>query len=233
MKTSVFRNGALALAVAAAMPLAADELQLSGTQPNVASEAGSAGEFGKAGHTGDTYIVELVGDPVATYDGGVRGFKATSNKATGANRLDTNSKASKAYRKHLKNKQADFKKDTGISSKVTTEYQIVLNGMAVRMSEAEAEAMAARPDVLRVTKERIETLNTDVGPEWINAEDIWGGPPNNVNHSQGEGLVINASRAVLYADAEDASGGARAAAESFRVEIRRLQAELRPDRAMV
>jgi len=50
---------------------------------------------------------------------------------------------------------------------------------------------------------------------------------------QGEGLVINASRAVLYADGENAAAGARAAAEAFRAEMIRLQAELRPDRAVI
>ncbi len=51
--------------------------------------------------------------------------------------------------------------------------------------------------------------------------------------SNGEGLVINASRAVLYADAEDVAAGARGAADAFRQEISRLQTELRPDRAVV
>ena len=51
--------------------------------------------------------------------------------------------------------------------------------------------------------------------------------------ADGRGLVINASRAVLYADAEDPGAGARSAAESLRAEISRLQVELRPDRAMV
>lgn len=51
--------------------------------------------------------------------------------------------------------------------------------------------------------------------------------------SNGEGLIINASRAVLYADSENAASGARDAAEAFRAEISRLQAEVRPDRAMV
>lgn len=51
--------------------------------------------------------------------------------------------------------------------------------------------------------------------------------------SNGKGLVINASRAVLYADSEDPSAGARAAAEAFRAEISRLQTELRPDRAVI
>jgi len=51
--------------------------------------------------------------------------------------------------------------------------------------------------------------------------------------SNGQGLVINASRAVLYASADDPKAGAREAAETFRAEISRLQAELRPDRAVV
>jgi orotidine-5'-phosphate decarboxylase len=51
--------------------------------------------------------------------------------------------------------------------------------------------------------------------------------------SNGQGLVINASRAVLYADADDPRSGARTAAEEFRAEIVRLQSELGPHRAVV
>ena len=39
------------------------------------------------------YFVQFEGDPVATYMGDVKGFAATSNRATGANKLNTNSKA--------------------------------------------------------------------------------------------------------------------------------------------
>ena len=51
--------------------------------------------------------------------------------------------------------------------------------------------------------------------------------------SAGQGLVINASRSVLYADASNPAGGARSASESLRTEISRLQAELRPDRTVI
>ncbi|MEZ5560513.1 MAG: orotidine-5'-phosphate decarboxylase [Pseudomonadales bacterium] len=52
--------------------------------------------------------------------------------------------------------------------------------------------------------------------------------------SSGHGLVINASRAVLYAgDGPDFAAAARAAAESLRDEIRRLQIEMAPDRTVV
>ncbi len=51
--------------------------------------------------------------------------------------------------------------------------------------------------------------------------------------SAGQGLVINSSRAVLYADSQDPAAGARAEAEATRARMLELQAELRPDRAVV
>lgn len=49
--------------------------------------------------------------------------------------------------------------------------------------------------------------------------------------STGRGLVVNTSRAVLYADAQDPGNGARRTAEAFRAEIEQLRAELYPGRA--
>ncbi|MGD8830376.1 MAG: orotidine-5'-phosphate decarboxylase [Pseudomonadales bacterium] len=51
--------------------------------------------------------------------------------------------------------------------------------------------------------------------------------------SRGQGLVINASRSVLYTDDEDPMAGTRRAAESLVAEIRALQASLEPSRAAV
>lgn len=52
--------------------------------------------------------------------------------------------------------------------------------------------------------------------------------------SSGQGLVINASRAVLYADrGTDYALASETAARTLRDEIRRLQAEIAPHRAMV
>ncbi|MDH3401400.1 MAG: S8 family serine peptidase [Chromatiales bacterium] len=154
----------------------------------------SQGEFGKASYASENgrsvYIIQLADQPVATYDGSIQGLEATSNKITGASKLNTNSKESKAYRKYLKGKQDKFIADAGITSGVKYEYQYVLNGLAVEMTPDQAKAMASVPGVKSVTRERIETLNTDAGPEWINAGAIWGGTPNNVPHSQGQGVVI-------------------------------------------
>lgn len=51
--------------------------------------------------------------------------------------------------------------------------------------------------------------------------------------SRGQGLIINASRSVLYADPDSPAQGAASAAEALRVEINRLLAEICPQRASV
>jgi uncharacterized repeat protein (TIGR01451 family) len=183
----------LAVSLASVSAYAA-ELELSGNQPVMVGNGISDGDWGKPGYSTEAgegvYIVEFVAPPVATYNGGIKGLKATSNRSTGAKKLNTNSKESKAYRKYLKQNQDKFVANIGAQKQVKASYQYVFNGVAVTMSAGEAEAIASRPDVKKVYRERMETLNTDNGPQWIDADKIWGGPPNNVSHSQGEGIVI-------------------------------------------
>ncbi|GAB3272451.1 S8 family serine peptidase [Parahaliea aestuarii] len=187
------------LPLAAAVTIAsasagASDLQLSGEQPTIVGSAPSTSESGKPEYRSEggrsVYFVQLEDEPVATYNGGIKGLPATSNKATGKNKLDTRSKNSKAYRQYLKGKQDKFSAQAGIKGSVRKDYQVIFNGMAVEMTPEEADAMARMPGVKAVIRERHERPNTDAGAEWINADAIWPGPPNNVPHNQGEGLVI-------------------------------------------
>ena len=187
--------GALA-AVTVAFPLtaSANDLSVAASQPTVAGNLDSGLETKKVTSQSNVYFVQLEGDPVATYMGGVSGLKATSNRATGANRLNTNSKASKKYKEHLQKKQAKFASDSsstiGRSLNVQRDFQIVLNAVTAELSEEEAEALRSMPGVKAVVRERHEVLLTDVGPGFINAPFALSGPPNNVSHSMGEGIVI-------------------------------------------
>jgi subtilisin family serine protease len=172
----------------------ADDLVPAANQPTAARNLGTGTDARKPGYESNVYIIQLEDDPVAAYMGGIKGLPATANRATGANKLDTNSKASKKYRAHLKQKQQEFLADSqkaiGRSVDITYDYQIVLNALAAEMSEAEADALRSIPGVKAVVRERYEVPLTDVGPEWINAPDILSGPPNNLPHSMGEGIVI-------------------------------------------
>ena len=108
-----FRLGHLCLAVSlASLPVFAADLELAGSQPTLVGNGASDGDWGKSGYSAvdgkSVYIVELSAAPVATYDGNVKGYKATSNRSTGAKKLNTNSKESKAYRKFLKKNQFEL-----------------------------------------------------------------------------------------------------------------------------
>lgn len=195
-----FRLRYITVACALAMPAVANELKApSGfkalvTQPTIMRNVATDSESAKAGQpiveARSVYIVQLEDKPVATYEGGIARLAATSNRMTGAKKLNVHSKKSKAYRSYLKKKQNKLIAASGISGKVKFDYQLVFNGLAVEMTAQQAKAMSGLPGVVKVSRERVETLNTDSGPAQINAGSIWGGPPNNVPHSRGENIVI-------------------------------------------
>jgi uncharacterized repeat protein (TIGR01451 family) len=172
----------------------ANDLTPAANQPTAVRNLDYGTDARKPGYESNVYIIQLEDDPVATYMGGIKGLPATANRATGANKLNTNSKASKTYRAHLKQKQqkllADSQNAIGRSIDVNFDYQIVLNAVAAELSESEADALRNMPGVKAVVRERFEVPLTDAGPQWINAPDILSGPPNNLPHSMGEGIVI-------------------------------------------
>lgn len=173
---------------------AAANLGLSAQQPERVASPDSAEAATKSSFQSNVYIVQLEEPPLATYSGGIKKMAATSNRVTGAKKLNTNSKASKEYKRFLKGMQAKRLKQSeaavGRSLQVTHDFQVVFNGFAVELEAGEADILRAQPGVVSVTRERFEQIQTDVGPEWINAPAIWSGPPNNVAHSRGEGIVV-------------------------------------------
>ena len=104
---------ALAFTLGAAVPASAQELADDASQPTVVGEVGGPSEMAPIKPSGSgagpaVYIVQLDDSAVATYMGGTAGLAATSNQATGAKILDTNSAASQAYAKFLRNTQSEF-----------------------------------------------------------------------------------------------------------------------------
>ena len=112
----------------------AGDLRLAANQPSAISELNS--------DTDGMYIIRLTDSPVATYEGGVSGLAATSAKANGKKRLDTNSKASRNYEKFLKNQQKDLLGNAGkaFGRQLDTkfDYQHAINGFAVELTTVEA-----------------------------------------------------------------------------------------------
>lgn len=165
------------------------------------------------------HIVSLTDPPLALYEGGVkaadgRPLAPTAATVTGAKRLDDRSRAARAYLAHLTARQ-DALLAAGIglakrSLEPAFRYTHTGNGMALMLSPAEAEVLRGLPGVLAVEPEWVERPQTDAGPEWIGANQIWGGNVPTVLGTRGEGVVvgiidtgINASHPSFAAIAAD------------------------------
>lgn len=147
------------------------------------------------------YIVRLTDQPVATYDGGVGNLKATNPrkkiaslaKSQKAPKLDVDAPEVKEYVSYLKGEQATFitrASRVANSMRVVETYKYGLNGMAVKVTPEEAEALSKLPGVASVEREATYTLDTDVGPEKVGALALWEQTTNSGVGSFGEGTII-------------------------------------------
>ena len=172
----------------------AADLQPDAKQPKAVRSVGSESAPAKARYESNVYIVELADNAVATYMGGMAGLDATSIRATGEKKLNTNSVSSKKYAQYLRKQQKDFVSRSeivlGRSLDVRHEYQHAFNGVAVELQPDEAKALRSMDGVKNVSRERFEVMDTDVGPQWIKADRIWKGAHSQVPASKGEGMVV-------------------------------------------
>lgn len=148
------------------------------------------------------YIIQLQDPPLAVYDGralsapladGRSSLKATQADKRGQGRLDTKSAESLAYLDYLENRHQSFQLEASVAlaRQVQPErrYRFATNGMAVRLTAAEAEILATLPAVKRIHPDRKHKLLTDAGPTWIGANHIWDGQTSS-GDALGEGIVV-------------------------------------------
>jgi subtilisin family serine protease len=141
------------------------------------------------------HIVLLEDAPLASYHGGLRGLPATSAMATGQERLDTDSPTAEAYLDHLEAVQQQtidaIESVTGHPSDVLYTYRYATNGLAVRLTDQEARQIAQLPGVLAVESNELQKLDTDAGPHWIGAPQMWDGSAvGDGVGTYGEGIVV-------------------------------------------
>ncbi|MPZ26332.1 MAG: S8 family serine peptidase [Micromonosporaceae bacterium] len=110
-----------------------------------------------------------------------------------AGALDPATATSQSYLDHLADRQAavtgSIEEALGRPVEVVHAYRNVLNALAVRVSDAEAAALAGLPGVADVQPDLERELETDVSHELIRSAAIWdGGGPD--LPSRGEGVVV-------------------------------------------
>ena len=141
---------------------------LSGPAPVVAAPgAGEAKALGKSKYSNSVYIVQMSGDPVVAYDGGIKGYAATRPRR--GEKIDPYSAKVTRYADHLTARhEAALAKAGG---RKLYSYVFAFNGFAAEMDEAAAQKLAAIKDVLAVTKDELRTLDTSSTPEFLGLRD--------------------------------------------------------------
>ena len=163
------------------------------------SAVGNAHAASPSSSATSTYLVSFVEPPLAAF----RGFepsadplrsqlKATSPEATGADRLDVASPDSLAYREWLAQRRAEHLSEIsgvlGRPIKAGVALDVVNNLVSLELSQAEAAAVAKLAGVTMVEEEFFLLPQTDAGPAWIGADQIWLGVGGLA--SRGEGVVV-------------------------------------------
>lgn len=146
----------------------------------------SASSLDAPSATSGTYIVVLEGDALAAYDGGINGLAATKPAATGSDKLNTRAPESLAYLGYLEQVQAtvigQMNREVGRDVEILYRYQSALNGFAAKLTPSEADTLSKIAGVKAVVPDWVEYKQTDVGPAWQGATEIWGGDFTNLSY---------------------------------------------------
>ena len=152
------------------------------------------GAVGSSGRDEDIYFVILADPAVPGYLGGIPSFAATHPQVAGDQRLDLNSPQVRAYSGYLMARQDEalnqIQGQVGRSVDVRHRYLYALNGLALRLTSTEADAIARLPGVKSVHIDQAYRPETDVSPEWVGASGVWDGSASGDAGTKGEGIII-------------------------------------------
>lgn len=145
--------------------------------------------------TTEIHIVKFVGKSLAAAKGPMRrADRSHSRNAAGRLVLDARAPDSARFLENLQQTQdsrlASIGQQLGRNLEIIQRYDVVLNGVAVRLTAEEADRVAALPFVEFVQRERIDQLETFAGPPWIGANSIWDGSSTVSGlGNRGEGMI--------------------------------------------
>ena len=127
-----------------------------------------------------SWIIELADPPVVRFDGknaatqSANTLKAIAPEKTGK-RLDLLSPQAVAYGEYLDQRMQQFLSSTaqmtGGTPEIRARYKNLLNGVALRLTEAQAKRLRDLPGVKNVVPNEIHYIETDAGPQPWTAKD--------------------------------------------------------------
>lgn len=174
---TLFKLSPLVLAVAAATSAASASGFVAGEKSLPTQMPAKTGKAAKPGLDLQVqqprYIVQLDGQPLATYGGSIKGLAAA--KRTDSGKIDLNSASAQAYSGHLHSERASFVSALAAQfpqAKIHKQFSILFNG-AVIEGNVDPKALAKLPNVKAVYPEHIFSVKMDSSLPLINAPVAW------------------------------------------------------------
>jgi subtilisin family serine protease len=177
-------NQRLTRAVLTCLAAASALAVVSASLPLDARAEERANAAGKTRLNNSLYIVELAEPPVAGYMGTIRGLSAT--KPQRGQKINPNDPAVVRYMDYLRFRQDQVLQQAGGGRKVYG-YGYVFNGLAVEISDEQAQRLAQTPGVVAVTKDQLLRKDTSSTPAFLGLSGpggFW------ATKAKGEGVVI-------------------------------------------
>jgi subtilisin family serine protease len=154
------------------------------------------------------YIVQMAEQPVVAYDGDIAGYRSTrpaEGTKVDPHGADVSRYASELHERHRR-------AAASVGGEKLYDYVYTFNGFAAEMTQVEASKLAARADVLSVTPDEIQTVDTSSTPAFLGLVDArrdrWTFP------STGEDVIIGVidsgvwPESLSFADRVDKKTGA-------------------------
>jgi subtilisin family serine protease len=147
-------------ALAAPTGAAPGTTQTTGTS----SSPGTTAVDAKAGpYTAGRYLVTFTDEPVASYDGYVRGYPAT--RPAPGRKINPNATAVRRWRDRLT--AIHDRALARVGAEKIYDYTVTNNGVAAHLSARQANALAKDPAVLALSRDRKQTPSTTLSPDFL------------------------------------------------------------------
>ncbi|WP_462156858.1 S8 family serine peptidase [Pseudoalteromonas sp. GB56] len=158
----------------------------------------------------NVYIIQLKDAPIATYQGGINGIDATFLQPTRArqgvqtasqphsNKLFSNSIANSSniaqYQSYLRQEQNALVSEAhslGVQLDIRKSFTATLNAVSAELTQQEAAQLAKSDRVISIQRSILHSIDTDVGPQVIKADQVWSGQGSHDGvQYKGEGQII-------------------------------------------
>jgi len=146
------------------------------------------------------YIIELRDPPLALSnawqsmaESRLQQQSSATAKPAGKVRFELDSAASREYLGKLERRQDEFDLAAAVllgrQLPAAHRYRLATHGLAADLTAAEARILAGSPLVKSITPDQRIELETDAGPPWIGAAEVWNGATG-FPAARGENIVV-------------------------------------------